>query len=88
VNDWRGETRGWCDRVLPGDGVADLPAILRALNDAGWRGAYELEVFSDDGTFGSAYPDSLWPEDPDGLVRRGREAFFRQWESAAVEATA
>jgi sugar phosphate isomerase/epimerase len=74
--------------VLPGDGVADLPAILRALHDAGWRGSYELEVFSDDGTFGSAYPDSLWSQDPDGLVRRGREAFFRQWERAAVEATA
>ena len=88
VNDWRGETRGWCDRVLPGDGVADLPAILGALHDAGWRGAYELEVFSDDGTFGSAYPDSLWSEHPVDLVRRGREAFLRQWERAGVEATA
>jgi sugar phosphate isomerase/epimerase len=88
VNDWRGETRGWCDRVLPGDGVADLPAILRALHDAGWRGAYELEVFSDDGTFGSAYPDSLWPEDAAQLVRRGREAFRQQWERAAVETNA
>ena len=88
VNDWRGETRGWCDRVMPGDGVADLPGLLRALHDAGWRGAYELEVFSDDGTFGSAYPDSLWPEDPRELVRRGREAFRQQWERAAVETTA
>ncbi len=88
VNDWRGETRGWCDRVLPGDGVADLPAILRALDDAGWRGPYELEVFSDDGTFGSAYPDSLWREDPADVVRRGRQAFLRQWERAGVEARA
>lgn len=88
MNDWREETRGWCDRVLPGDGVADLPAILRVLHDAGWRGAYELEVFSDDGTFGSAYPDSLWSEEPGDLVRRGREAFRRQWERAAMEATA
>ena len=88
VNDWRKETRGWCDRVLPGDGVVDVPAILRALHDAGWRGAYELEVFSDDGTFGSAYSDSLWPEDPVELVRRGREAFRQQWERAAVETKA
>lgn len=88
VNDWRGETRGWCDRVLPGDGVADLPAILRALDDAGWRGPYELEVFSDDGTFGAAYPDSLWREDPADVVRRGRDGFLRQWERAAVEAKA
>jgi len=88
LNDWREETRGWCDRVLPGDGVADLPAILRALHDAGWRGAYELEVFSDDGTFGSVYPDSLWRKEAGDLVRRGREAFRRQWERAAVETTA
>lgn len=88
VNDWRAETRGWCDRVLPGDGVADLPAILRALDDAGWRGPYELEVFSDDGTFGVAYPDSLWREDPADVVRRGRDGFLRQWERAAVEAKA
>lgn len=88
VNDWRGETRGWCDRVLPGHGIADLPAILRALHDAGWRGAYELEVFSDDGTFGSEYDDSLWSEDVADLVRRGREAFRREWDRAAVEATA
>ena len=88
VNDWRGETRGWCDRVLPGDGIAELPAILRALHDAGWRGAYELEVFSDDGTFGSDYPDSLWSEDAADLVRRAREAFRREWGRAAVEATA
>jgi sugar phosphate isomerase/epimerase len=88
VNDWRGDTRGWCDRVLPGDGVVHLPAVLRALHDAGWRGAYELEVFSDDGSFGAAYPDSLWAQEPAEVVRRGREAFLRQWERAAVEATA
>ena len=88
VNDWRRESRGWCDRVLPGDGVADLPAILRALHDAGWRGAYELEVFSDDGTFGSEYDDSLWSEGAADLFRRGREAFRREWDRAAVEATA
>ena len=84
VNDWRGETRGWCDRVLPGDGVADLPAVLGALADAGWRGPYELEVFSDDGTFGSAYPDSLWKEDAGDLARRGHDAFRQLWDRAGV----
>jgi sugar phosphate isomerase/epimerase len=84
VNDWRGETRGWCDRVLPGDGVADLPAVLGALADAGWRGPYELEVFSDDGTFGSAYPDSLWEEDAGDLARRGHAAFRQLWDRAGV----
>lgn len=84
VNDWRGETRGWCDRVLPGDGVADLPAVLGALADAGWRGPYELEVFSDDGTFGTAYPDSLWAEDAGVLARRGHDAFRQLWDRAGV----
>ncbi|HSK17263.1 MAG TPA: sugar phosphate isomerase/epimerase family protein [Gaiellaceae bacterium] len=85
VNDWREETRGWCDRVLPGDGVADLAAILGALHKTGWRGSYDLEVFSDDGTFGSSYPDSLWLEDPEGIVRRGRDALVQLWEQATVE---
>jgi sugar phosphate isomerase/epimerase len=85
VNDWREETRGWCDRVLPGDGIADLPAIFGALADADWSGPYELEVFSDDGTSGSAYPDSLWKEDAGDLARRGHDAFRQLWEQAAVQ---
>ncbi len=36
VSDWREPTRGWADRVLPGDGAADLPAILGVLEDVGW----------------------------------------------------
>ena len=84
VNDWREPTRSWCDRVLPGDGVADLPAMVRALHEAGWRGGYDLEVFSDDGTFGDAFEDSLWREDPDDIARRGHEAFHQLWERATV----
>ena len=64
VNDWREPTRGWADRVLPGDGVADVPAILAALDAAGWDGYYDLEIFSDNGAFGTAYPDSLWDVEP------------------------
>jgi sugar phosphate isomerase/epimerase len=79
VPDWRDPTRSWCDRVLPGDGVAPLPAILGALDEAGWTGFYDLEIFSDDGTFGNAYPDSLWRVPAPELARRGREAFERVW---------
>jgi sugar phosphate isomerase/epimerase len=88
VNDWREPTRGWADRVLPGDGVADLPGILGALDAAGWDGYYDLEIFSDDGTFGNAYPDSLWAADPGELVRRGREGFARSWDKRRVAARA
>jgi sugar phosphate isomerase/epimerase len=88
VNDWREPTRGWADRVLPGDGVADVPAILGVLEDVGWEGFYDLEIFSDNGTFGSAYPDSLWDLDAAELARRGREAFFNCWSKRRVPATA
>ena len=88
VNDWREPTRGWADRVLPGDGAADLPAILGALDGAGWVGFYDLEIFSDDGTFGSAYPGSLWELDAAELARRGRDAFFKCWSKRRVPAEA
>jgi sugar phosphate isomerase/epimerase len=88
VSDWREPTRGWADRVLPGDGAADLPAILGALDDAGWDGFYDLEIFSDNGAFGSAYPDSLWDLDAAELARRGRDAFVDTWSKRRVAAGA
>ena len=75
VNDWRGETRDWDDRVLPGEGVMDLPAILGALEAGGYDGWYDMEIFS-----GEHYPDSLMKLDPAEMVRRGREGFLRAWE--------
>jgi sugar phosphate isomerase/epimerase len=88
VNDWREPTRGWADRVLPGDGAADLPAILGVLEDVGWNGFYDLEIFSDNGAFGTAYPDSLWDLDAAELARRGRDAFTRCWSERRVPAEA
>ena len=88
VSDWREPTRGWADRVLPGDGAADLPAILGVLEDVGWDGFYDLEIFSDNGSFGSAYPDSLWDLDAAELARRGRDAFIDSWTKRRVPAEA
>jgi sugar phosphate isomerase/epimerase len=88
VGDWREPTRGWADRVLPGEGAADLPAILGVLEDVGWEGFYDLEIFSDNGAFGSAYAGSLWDLDAAELARRGREAFFNCWSERRVTATA
>jgi sugar phosphate isomerase/epimerase len=86
VNDWRDETRGWADRVLPGDGVIDLPAILGALDRAGWSGFYDIEIFSDNGAFGNVYDDSLWDVEPTELARRTRESFIACWDQRTVTA--
>jgi len=88
VSDWREPTRGWADRVLPGEGAADLPAILGVLEDVGWEGFFDLEIFSDNGAFGSAYPDSLWDLDAAELARRGRDAFTHCWSKRRVPAQA
>jgi sugar phosphate isomerase/epimerase len=82
VNDHSPRAQGWWDRVLPGDGEMDLKAILQALRDSGFRGWYELEIFSDDGTFGHDLPDSLWRRDPIELLRAGRDSFERVWRES------
>jgi sugar phosphate isomerase/epimerase len=85
VGDYRDPTRGWADRALPGDGVADVPAILRALDAAGWDGLYDIEIFSDDGTFGSEYEDSLWAAPAEETLRRAQDAFERCWSLTPQE---
>ena len=79
ICDWREPTRGWADRALPGEGGANVPEILRALDAAGWDGLYDIEIFSDDGTFGNAYPDSFWAAPAEETLERAREAFERCW---------
>jgi sugar phosphate isomerase/epimerase len=79
VCDVRRPTRGWVDRALPGDGQADVPRILAALDAAGWDGLYDIEIFSDDGTFGNEYPDSFWAAPAEETLARARAAFERCW---------
>jgi sugar phosphate isomerase/epimerase len=86
VSDWRDPTRGWADRALPGDGVADVPAMLAALDRAGWDGFYDVEIFSDNGAFGAAYDDSLWDLEPFDLAARSRERFIDCWHERIVKA--
>ncbi len=85
VNDWRDPTRSWCDRVLPGDGVANVPAILGALAAGGYDGWLELELFSDDGLFGNDFEDSLWKRDPVDLIRTGRDCIANAWSQGCLE---
>ena len=79
VSDAREPTRGWADRVFPGEGNADVPRILAALDAAGWNGLYDIEIFSDDGTFAAAYPDSVWALPSEETLGRARASFERCW---------
>jgi len=81
VADRREPTRSHFDRVLPGNGVLDLAAIFRTLEAGGYDGWYDVEIFSDNGVFGEAFPDSLWDVDPFELARRARKSFERVWET-------
>jgi sugar phosphate isomerase/epimerase len=71
VADRREPTRSDFDRLLPGEGSR---AAVRALEAAGYSGWYDVEVMSDDGTFGEAFPDSLWTLPVDELARRAVES--------------
>jgi len=85
VNDRSAAARGWGDRTLPGQGDMDLTGILLAVRDSRFSGWYELEIFSYDGTLGTAYPDSLWTWPARDLLRAGRDGFARVWR-ASLEA--
>jgi sugar phosphate isomerase/epimerase len=55
--DRREPTRSDFDRALPGERSR---TALQALVEGGYDGWFDVEVMSDDGTFGDAFPDSLW----------------------------
>lgn len=80
VCDYRKDTRNDFDRALPGDGVMDLPALFGALDAGGVVGWFDLEIFSDDGSFTDQdFEDSLWKEDPSEVVKRGKAGFDKAW---------
>lgn len=80
--DWRQPTRGWCDRVLMGEGVAPVVQFLRAFQQLEFKGLWEIEILSDNGRFGTSYPDSLWDVPSHLLLPRAQTAFQRCWEAA------
>jgi sugar phosphate isomerase/epimerase len=51
------------DRVMVGDGIADLPRVIANLRAIGYRGPLSLELFNRD----------LWAKDPAEVVRIGLE---------------
>lgn len=59
VPDPRTQTDG--DRVMIGEGIADLPRVMANLRSIGYRGPISLELFN----------PLLWSQDPYDVVRRG-----------------
>ena len=51
------------DRVMVGDGIADLPRVIANLRKIGYRGPLSLELFN----------HQLWEQDPLEVVTRGLE---------------
>ena len=87
VCDMRVPTRGWADRAAPGAGAAEVPRILRALDEAGYNGLYDVEIFSDDGTLGASYEDSLWRLAPAEAATLLRTAFADCWRARNAAGT-
>jgi sugar phosphate isomerase/epimerase len=82
VNDIVPEERCGFDRAMPGEGRGVAAGIIASLLEAGYDGWWELEVFSDDGTYGTDLPDSLWRMPHEEFLARGKEAFDRVYAEA------
>ena len=67
VSDWLADTQDLrLDRGMMGDGVIDIPRIRRMVEDAGYAGYREVEIFS---------ARNWWKRDPDEVVRVVRERY-------------
>ncbi len=67
VADWFADGRG--DRALAGEGVSRTAGLLRVPHEAGWRGAWDVEIFGD-----PERPDSLWSLPVDEAASRAYDA--------------
>jgi sugar phosphate isomerase/epimerase len=82
ITDVQVHERSHRDRALPGQGRGVAPELLATLLEIGYDGWIELEVFSDDGTFGNAFPDSLWLLEPREYLRQAEEAYADTYDKA------
>ncbi|HKZ15630.1 MAG TPA: sugar phosphate isomerase/epimerase family protein [Solirubrobacterales bacterium] len=84
VNDVQPEERTNFDRAMPGEGRGVAAEIIATLIEAGYDGWWELEVFSDDGTYGTEFPDSLWKMPHEEFLAKGKAAFDRTYAEAVT----
>jgi sugar phosphate isomerase/epimerase len=86
VCDVRIEERSGFDRELPGRGRATAGPMIAALLEAGYRSYWELEVFSDDGSYGNDFPESYWKMPHEEFLRLSKQEFERVY-AEALQAT-
>jgi sugar phosphate isomerase/epimerase len=59
------------DRALPGEGTGESVALVTALDEIGFDGFLDIEIFSDDGRLVAPVdPPCLWQLDPDEFIER------------------
>ncbi|MGH2447721.1 MAG: sugar phosphate isomerase/epimerase family protein [Chloroflexota bacterium] len=75
VSDWR-TPRSFEDRLIVGQGDIPFAPLLRAVQESGYRGPFELEIFSGD------VPDSLWKDDLSQVITESRKGLERAWGDA------
>ena len=75
VSDWR-TPRSFMDRLVPGQGAIPLAPFLRAAHDAGFRGAYSVEIFS------KGVPDALWDGDLEQVITNSKAGVEAAWQAA------
>ena len=87
ICDWRAETRNDFDRVLPGDGIIDLPGIFGALDAAAHPKWVDLEIFSDDGSFSEMdFEDSIWKLEAADVIARAKAGYDAAWDARRTPA--
>ncbi|MDV6271017.1 sugar phosphate isomerase/epimerase family protein [Rhodococcus globerulus] len=85
VCDVRVNERSGHDRELPGRGRATAQPIIAALVEAGYRSYWEMEVFSDDGTYFDDFPDSYWKMPHLDFIRETKSEFERVYSAALAD---
>ena len=69
VADYRDPPRTARDRMIPGEGCANLPALFDALEAGGYEGWYDIEIFSDE----------LWQLAPEEFAQRSVDGLRGVW---------
>lgn len=75
ASDWR-TPRSFADRIVPGDGIIPLAALMRATRDSGFEGPYVVEIFSNE------VQDSLYDGDLGSVIERSRSGMAAAWHDS------